>query len=86
MWTVSSPDSLASVGACPSQLVGAGSDFLSTSTGSMVIDGAAGAAAGYFLAPVAAQRVTYAVVGGALTALGGLMGLVLLGAYVLIKR
>lgn len=86
MWTVAHPDSLQSVGACPSSIVGAGSDFFSTSSGSMVLDGAAGAAAGYFLAPVAAQRVTYAVVGGALTALGGLFGLALLGVYIFAKR
>lgn len=89
MWTVAHPGSLVSVGACPScpsAIVGAGSDLLSTSTGSVLVDGAAGAAAGYFLAPVAAQRVTYAVVGGALTALGGLFGLALLGVYIFAKR
>lgn len=65
--------------------VGATSDLVSASTGSVLIDGAAGALAGYFLAPPP-QRLAYAAVGGALTALGGLFGLALLGVYIVAKR
>lgn len=69
----------------PPSYVGALSSFVSTSSGSVLIDAGIGAGMGYLLAPAAA-KTTYAVAGALLGGVGGLFGLALLGVYAYAKR
>lgn len=60
---------------------------LSSSSGSVLIDGAVGTAVGYAVAPKA-KRLSYALVTGAATGLGGVfgLGLSLVGMFLLSQK
>jgi len=70
----------------PDALSGMALRGLTQSTGSLLIDGTLGAAAGYFAAPSDHQRVGYAVGGAVATGLAGLLGLVAILGYSYISR
>lgn len=69
----------------PTPSVGAISDFASTSTGSVLIDGSIGGVMGALIAPVAKQRLAYALGGAVLGGLGGLLGIGLLAGYAIAR-
>lgn len=65
--------------------VGAISDWASTSTGSVLVDGTIGGVLGALVAPAAKSRLYWAAGGAALGGLGGLLGIGILAGYAISK-
>jgi hypothetical protein len=70
----------------PDGLSGIALRGITQSTGSFLVDGTLGAAAGYFAAPTDRQRFGYAVGGAVATGVAGLLGLVAIIGYSYVNR